>query len=443
MSICAQPNRPSSDVRGWLRRNPYLVGAAVLFIGMGIPFLLRNNSEWDDVYVRAANHLRAGESMYQPDEGYVYPPFMAVLALPCTFLPAVLGRLAFYGVSVGCAVFLCWCAWRLAGGGPLPSFQPYHIREHWIWILGLVCGFRYVIDGISHQQTDLLIGASVLGGCAALFHSRPLLAATCFGLAAAAKCTPALWCGYLLLRGQWRAAAWLVAVAVGVNLLPNLVFTPDSGTLWIVQWCRDYLVPMTRGTYFPGVWYSDPVYNQSLAGAAHRWFTTGWAITGEGFALLHRESSIAAPVVKALVYGVESALLVGATLMLGFRPKDQDRSERQVWEFSVILLFMLLISPMSSKPHFCTLLLPGFCAARRTLTERDQLLGVMLLLAIVAGFSGIKGLLGSDVASIALWWGNVTWSTLFLLAGCSYVMIGRRSSALPRGNVEWPEKKAA
>src|SRR5262249_8797691 len=154
------------------------------------------------VYVRAANHLRAGEAMYQPAEGYVYPPFMATLVLPCTLLPPVVERLAFYLVSVLCALCLCRWAWQLAGGGPLPGFQPYALREHFIWLLGLACGFRYVIDCLSHQQTDLVIGALVLGGCVALSHSRPLLAATWFGLAAGAKCTPLLWCGYLLWRRQ-------------------------------------------------------------------------------------------------------------------------------------------------------------------------------------------------------------------------------------------------
>ena len=51
----------------------------------------------------------------------------------------------------------------------------------------------------------------------------PLLAATSLGLAAACKCTgPAL--GTVSpLAGPALAAAWIVVVALGVNLLPDLV----------------------------------------------------------------------------------------------------------------------------------------------------------------------------------------------------------------------------
>jgi hypothetical protein len=443
MSSSAGSIQPSANLLGWLRRNPYLLGAAVLFLGMGIPFMLRNNSEWDDVYVRAANHLRAGEPMYQPTEGYVYPPFMAMLALPCTFLPPVVERLAFYLVSISCTVCLCRWAWQLAGGGPLPSFQPYHVQEHWIWALGLACGFRYVIDGISHQQTDLVIGALVMAGCLCLSHARSLRAATWFGLAAGAKCTPLLWCAYFLWRRQWRAAGWLVTVAVGVNLLPDLVCTSERSTLWVVQWYQDYLAPMTQASFFPGMWYSDPVYNQSLAGAAHRWFATDWTITAEGFTLLNRESPISAPVVKASLYVIEAALLGGAAVVLTCRSNDQTDPSRQAFEYCVVLLLMLLLSPMSSKPHFCTLLLPGFCLARRALTERNWLLGLLLAAAILVGAGGIKGLLGSDAASAALWWGNVMWSTLLLLAGCCYVLLGRGRSVVERWHADWPDKQAA
>jgi hypothetical protein len=234
-----------------------------------------------------------------------------------------------------------------------------------------------------------------------------------------------------------------VAVAVGVNLLPNLVFTPEGGTLWVVQWYRDYLAPMSRASFFPGFWYSDPVYNQSLAGAALRWFSTDWTITAEGFTLLTHGSPVGAPVVKALLYGLEATLVGGAVVCLRRRSKHANDPASQAWEFSIVLLLMLLLSPMSSKPHFCTLLLPGFCLARRALTERNWFLGLLLLLAIFAGLSGIKGLLGSDAASVALWWGNVMWSTFILLAGCAYVLLRERRFAVPLSDSAMLQRRAA
>src|SRR2546423_2450219 len=91
-------------------------------------------------------------------------------------------------------------------------------------------------------------------------------------------------------------------------------------------------------------------------------------------------------------------------------------------ELSVVFLLILLVSPMSSKPHFCTLLLPGFCLARLAVVERRYVIGALLLAAIVVAVPSIKDIVGGQFASVALWWGSVTASTLLLLAGCAYAL---------------------
>jgi hypothetical protein len=53
----------------------------------------------------------------------------------------------------------------------------------------------------------------------------------------------------------------------------------------------------------------------------------------------------------------------------------------------VILLLMLLISAMSSKAHFATMILPGFCLARLAVRTKNVGFWMLLLLSILAGFS--------------------------------------------------------
>jgi hypothetical protein len=431
----------------WIRAYPYTLAAVLLLIGLAVPFLLRHESEWDDVYVRAANHLRAGENIYNAHEGFVYPPALAALALPCTYLPQDLERLAWYLVTAAGLVMLVRCSWQLAGGGPLEG-RPLAPRvEHLIWLLGLGCGFRYALDCFTHQQTDLLIGGLVLAGCFALFRSRAVLAATCFGIAAGFKATPLLWCGYLLWRRQWRAAGWVVAVAVGVNLVPNLVHAPPQGGLWGAYWVKHYLVPLTRAEFYPGIWYSETLYNQALCGAANRWLTTEWTWNDDGFTVADREHPIRPGLFKGLLYGLELALVVGALAVLGRRAPEAEsrrpaRPPRLALEYSVVMLLMLLLSPMSSKPHFCTLLLPGFCLARLAIAGRHRGLGVLVAAAILAGAVGVRGLAGSDPSSLALWCGNVTWSTLILLVGCGYALLQQRSAGAIN-SVPLPRNQAA
>jgi hypothetical protein len=419
----------------WLRAHPYTILAVLFFVAMGVSFYTRHTSEWDDVFVRAAARMWDGENMYVPTDGYVYPPFMAWLAIPFAFLPHGVERLLFYAVNVLCVVLLCRWAWMLAGGKRL--HDPATPRsEHVIFALGLACAFRYVVDGLAHQQVDVIIGCLVLGGCAALFRSRPWLAATSLGLAAAMKCTPLLWCPYLLWRRHWLPAAWLAVVAVGVNFLPNLVSQAPSGRPWAAEWLAA-IAPFDNAASKPGMWYSDVVYNQSLSGLWNRFCETRWVWTETGFEVGASDAPWSATGLRMVVYGSEAMLGLAALMVIGWLPRrmslDQaeGRSSAQTLEFSIMLSLMLLFSPMSSKPHFCILLLPAFCVARQALAG-SRVCAVLLTVAILTGGSSVRGLWGDAISTLGLWWGSITWSTLCLFAGCW--LLARRASEGKAGN---------
>src|SRR5262249_7558970 len=174
-------------------------------------------------------------------------------------------------------VVLVRCAWRTAGGGALPAPGSAPRGELAACCLGLACGLCYVFDGFSHQQTDVLIGAAVLGGALALARGRPWSAAALLGLAAAAKCTALLFAPYLLLKRRPGPAALLVAVALGANLLPDLVVGPYQGRPWLALWSERYFQPMVLSPdAAPGYWGSDVIYNQSLGGLWQRYGLTTW-----------------------------------------------------------------------------------------------------------------------------------------------------------------------
>src|SRR3954470_10218372 len=219
---------PSSPARrGW--RRPYTLAALLVAAGLSVPFCLRRDSEWEQVYVAAAARLGSGQDLYPPGTDYLYPPFSAWAALPFAPLPPPAGRGLWLLLNLACLAVMARAAWRLAGGGPLEGDPPAPAREHVAWCLGLAGAAPYLLNCLAHQQTDLVIGALLLGGCLLLGRSRALPAATCFGLAAAMKCTALLWAPYLAWRRRWAAAAWLAAVALGANLLPDLLSPPPSG----------------------------------------------------------------------------------------------------------------------------------------------------------------------------------------------------------------------
>ena len=80
----------------WIRSHVYTLATIALLAAMAGPFLVKRDSEWNDVYLRAAAHMRTGQDMYLFQEGYLYPPFMAFLAIPFTFLTPLAARAAWF-----------------------------------------------------------------------------------------------------------------------------------------------------------------------------------------------------------------------------------------------------------------------------------------------------------------------------------------------------------
>ena len=155
----------------WVRTHLYTVAFVALLIGLAGPFLLKKQSEWDEVYLLAASHLRSGEQMYLLEDKYLYPPFMALLAIPFTFLPHFGSRAAWFGVNAACLIWLLRGTWQLSGGKRLEGAASDR-SEHLACWLGLAVALRYGLDGFAHQQTDLAIAALLVAGCAALLRTR-------------------------------------------------------------------------------------------------------------------------------------------------------------------------------------------------------------------------------------------------------------------------------
>jgi hypothetical protein len=423
----------------WLKSHPYTAAGAIALLVAAVVFFRRQQSEWEQVYIPAASHLWKGEDMYRPEEGYLYPPFMAWTALPFLVLSAPLPRLAWLLVNGVCLVALLRWSWRLAGGGPLQGAGGSKAGEHLAVLLGCTCGIFYIQNCLAHQQTDVVIAAALAGGCLLLVRGRPFLAATALGVAAACKCTALLWAPYLIWRGRPLAAAWLLAVALGVNLLPDLVHAAPGGQLWLQTYASRFLEPLTDANHYVGTWGSDPAYNQSLAGMGRRWCTTTWTWMDSDCTIDPRPALLRPQTLRALVYGSQAVLLLIVLWMCGrpFRNIAEDsRGQNQALECGIVLLLMLLLSPMSSKAHFGTLLVPGCCLARAAAGSRSCLVWAVLLGAVLLAVLSNKDPLGERLYTLSLWYGVVTWETLLLLAGCLLAL--RRGRADTQGQLPCP-----
>jgi hypothetical protein len=402
---------------GWLSRvRPHAapIGLTVLLLSTLATYLsLRQDNEWERVFVPAAARLWTGDDLYSADGRYQYPPFTAWLTLPWVGLSHAASRIAFVAVSLACTVAVLWCAWRLTGGRTWS--RP---AARWAVWAGSCCGLFYLFNCLVHQQTDVVIAALLIGGCLALHVGRPIAAATGFGLATAMKCTPLLFAPYLVWRGRPLAAAWLMVVALGVNFLPDLVSHPPEGGTWLGAFAGRLLSPLGRADHVPGSWgqWSEVLYNQSLAGAAQRWSLTVPQWDADRVRVVDNGSSVAPGTIRVTLLAVEVLLLLLAVSLVGRPFRASADPDRETLEYGIVLCLMLLLSPMSSAAHFCTLLLPGMCLARRLAVSRDRILLVLLAAALTAAVLSNKDLIGQKLYTTALWGGCVMFNTLFLLA---------------------------
>ena len=417
-----------------LKRRPLACCIALLLAILTAQALLKRGSDWQDVFVRAGQQWWTGLDIYAAGSSYLYPPFQAMIAAPFAALPEWISRLGWTATSSICMIVMVAAAWRLAGGRPLRS-MPFSARSEWLaFAVGLLCSLTYILNAFAHQQTDVMIGALLMGGAWYLAAARDAAGGALIGLAAAFKATPLLWAPYLLWRRRWIAAVLVGAVALAVNLLPELIATPAGGPR-ILQWVTRYVLPTQQLNVPLGNWGSALEFNQALGGTAQRLVNTRLELSSPHPTIIPRPV-LTAQTLKLIVYAsfiVLIAVSVAAAMRARRAATDAEAlPQPMAFEFSMVLALMLLMSPMSGRAHFGILILPAFCLARTAVATRDRILGLILGIVAVLTMAANKDLVGSFTSGALLWLGTTTACTFALWAGCVYVLCcGPRKQSVP------------
>jgi hypothetical protein len=223
---------------------------------------------------------------------------------------------------------------------------------------------------------------------------------------------------YLAWRGRWLAAAWMIFLAVAVNLVPDVIDRAPQG-IWLTQWYTRIVKPTSSEI---GAWYVDVVINQSIAGTAHRYFTTGLEFANGKLNVTLGEERLPPRVQKDLVYAIDAGLLAAVAWAIGMPFRRPEDSQRLMLECATIIVLMLLLSPMSHLTHFGILMFPGFIVARMAVEKRNPVaIGVMVFVLISIGL--LDHFPYPPIGVLAGWLGNVTWGAVVLGIGCFYALI--------------------
>ena len=392
----------------------YLLAFGCFLAGLAVPGFCRTSAGWESVYLVAAQGLRAGTDIFAWGNGYVYPPFGALLAVPFTFLPAWLAKAAWVALNLASAFVLVRGAWRLSGAR-LPGEAGTGWRDHVVVWLGAAAAGGLVVDVMTNRQTDLMVAALMVYGAELLLRGRSLTAGGLFGLAAALESAPLLWAPYLAWKRRWLASAAVAATFLFVNWLPDALYPTAEPRL--AQWGRRMVAPIAAENFDPGMWASAITFNHSLSGVLNRWLTTDQVVMGREVLSLPRTERMTSTELKRWVYGAGLGLTLLGLAAMRRRGRTPIGSAA---EFGMVLTLLLLLSPMSSKPHFCTLLVPQWLLARLAWRRGDRLLMAATAATAVAGLLANKDLVGWWAYGMLLWYGSVFGACLTLFLGCAY-----------------------
>ncbi len=301
-----------------------------------------------------------------------YPPFFGVLFAPFVPLPLWLGAALWFWVSLGLAVGAGYVAALLVSSDDAPP-----LRDRTAFILPLVLAAGLIASNLETAQVNHVTLFLVTLALYLFRRRRDRAAGALIGVAAALKLTPALFVLYFLYKRAYRVVAGAVlAVAVCWLLVPAILFGIRGLGPIMSGWWAILSRFLTEGTIAEGI-VGFRHTNQSLSAAFHRFFTHVPADGGRGpgyfVNLVALDLAAARWIVRAMTLAVLALLARLCRTPLGDR-----RSVALAFEYSLVWIATLFISPISWINHYVVLLVPfaaavGYVRTRAAASPRRRL----------------------------------------------------------------------
>jgi hypothetical protein len=213
-----------------------LVPALALLFQM----LVKNKMVDFSVNYRAAERLRAGETLYREADGHYqfkYMPFSAFLYLPLTLLPLPAAKAVWYAVVMVSSALIFYLSAKLVRPGKQKMLPV-------LLITALALG-RYFLREIQLGQINAVITVLLLLMALALDRGegegsrRPWArgaSGLCWGLATALKPYAVIYFPYFLIKKKWAVLAVGLSVLGLAVLAPSLFYGPRGDIVVLKEW---------------------------------------------------------------------------------------------------------------------------------------------------------------------------------------------------------------
>jgi hypothetical protein len=286
-----------------------------------------------------ATSLRRGGSLYGDDISKLenemlgfsripnfHPPFNALLFLPLSFL-SYQDAFVFIGIL---SIFLLLLINVLVVEGLKLSGE---------WFLNITCVTLYwhpVFFCLMNGQSSMIIAACLIGGWFCLRFEKSYVAGFLFAIATLMKLFPGLLLLYLLMMKNWRTFFAMVFFIISGFTATAFIVGVDNMQTYSIS------IVTRNVSEFQGF-----VLNHSIGGLVTRILgeRTAWT---EPLLQLPRISSL-------LIVLIDSSVLIYTFLKISKMITNQELSD---YAFSLTLIAMLLLSPLTWSHIFPVLILP-------------------------------------------------------------------------------------
>ena len=395
-----------------------IVTAAALYPMVG------RSSDMAPFYSAAARCILRSEALLTCLPPYPYQPALAIFFIPLAFLPAVLQRLIWYVIFVGCLVVAVRLTEAIA-----ERLYPGSTRGQnlfWLRTIMLVTCGKHFLDVVTYASHDPLSLALIMFATWALFNGREAAGGLWLAVAAAIRASPLIYLPYLILKRRLLASVVFIVAFLVVSLIPDLIGAVRGGytghlTDWLRQIVGPALLPGTSSNLvFWDIWNGANLYNQSLRGVINRFATAPL------FGLT--------PTMILIIVDSVFAAIVGVLLLMSLR-----RREYVAIDTAVLLIAMLALSPMTSRYHFIFVLPAVILATAATIADpRMRTLGTYVLAASFLLRAGTSNdLAGQRLTDFAYTYGFMPLGAIAL-----YIIFGAMLWAWPPPGLSAPDNKA-
>jgi hypothetical protein len=404
-----------------------LAAAAVLALG----FVFTRRLIDFPVYYSAGQSLISGRTdLYAADFArgplmdYRYPPFFLVALIPLWHLPYGLAAYLWYLVSLLC---IAGCVYSLgerlgkssmpqaSGAGTLPGDLERHAQMK-AWAVALLTVGPYFVMELHYGNAELVSVALLFVGLALAMRGKDLSAALMVALSITIKVAPILMLPYFVLKRRWKLSGLILALLIGLNLLPAAYFGFKTNTELVGAWSRHVILDQ-------GFHEANGPINLSLKGQLNRYLTNvdySQRLDGDTNYPAVNIASFQPKTVATLWLVLDGVLSVAVFAFLLRRP-----SGAMSIELGVMVCWMLIAEPLTSKIYFIALLWPVAALAhfawRRTTHSAHRLRWILAgLAAINLGLPLIPGRLAQRFLLVV---GTDFYLTCFLLVLLVWVLM--------------------